>query len=283
MKALLLVCIASLVAGTASARPLERQIIGAEQDRSVSQDDGGGDCESFYRTTFSSFPAQAQAQEQRELDLSGVQQIRVAAAPEGGISIRGWNRSSARLVICRYAVANTQEHAARVLGTTHISSRNGEIAATGPHMDATQAWWVNMTLYVPRRANVDVRAGNGGVAIRNMSGHVTAQSATGGISVAQSSGKYTIKTDSGGITLDRVTGLVDAGSRGGAIAFKLAGTALPSIEAKTGDGHIVCTLKGCEEAVPTGGGGNRLRIGDGVPDVRLSSLGGSIWIGPVSY
>ncbi|HYK05006.1 MAG TPA: hypothetical protein VE974_24860 [Thermoanaerobaculia bacterium] len=281
MKALLLVCVASLAFATASARPLERQIIGAEQDRTVAA--GGDDCESFFRTTFSSFAAQARAHEQRELDLSGVQQIRVAAAPEGGISIRGWNRSGAKLVICRYAAANTQEHATRALGAIHVSSRNGEIAVQGPQMDAKQAWWVNMTLYVPRRANVDVRAGNGAVAIRNMSGRVSAESATGGISIAQSSGKYSIRTDSGGITLDRVTGLVDAVSRGGAIAFKLAGTALPSIEAKTGEGHIVCTLKGCEEATPTGGGGNRLRIGDGVPDVRLSSMGGSIWIGPVTY
>lgn len=283
MKAFVLACVALLASAAASARPLERQIIGAEQqDRSVADDDGD-DCESFYRTTFTSFAARAHAQEQRELDLTGVQQIRVAAAPEGGISIRGWNRSTARLVICRYAVANDMEHATRALGMINITSRNGEIAAYGPQMDSTQAWWVNMTLFVPRRANIDVRAGNGGVAIRNMSGRVIAQSATGGISVAQSSGKYTIKTDSGGITLDRVSGLVDAVSRGGAIAFKLAGTALPSIEAKTAEGHILCTLKGCEEAVAMASGGNRLRIGDGVPDVRLSSMGGSIWIGPVSY
>lgn len=281
MKRLLLVCVASMAFATASARPLERQIIGAEPDRSVAA--GGNDCESFFRTTFTSFAARAQAQEQRMLDLTGVQQIRVAAAPEGGISVRGWNRSTAKLVICRYAVAHTQEHATRALGTIHVTSRNGEVAVQGPQMDATQAWWVNMTLYVPRRASVDVHASNGAVAIRNMSGRVSAESATGGISVTQSSGKYTIKTGSGGITLDRVTGLVDALSRGGAIAFKMAGTALPSIEARTAEGHIACTLKGCEEATSTGGGGNRLRIGDGVPDVRLSSMGGSIWIGPVTY
>jgi hypothetical protein len=281
MKAFVLACVASLAfAAAASARPMERQIIGAEADRSISDDDG--DCESFYRTIFTSFTSRAEAQEQRELDLSGVQQIRIAAAPEGGISIRGWNRSTARLVICRYAVSNNPEHATRALAAINITSRNGEITASGPQMDSTRAWWVNMTLYVPRRANIDVRAGNGGVAIRNMTGRVSAQSATGGISVAQSSGKYTIKTDSGGITLDRVSGLVDAVSRGGAIAFKLAGTALPSIEARTAEGHILCTLKGCEEAVPTASGGNRLRLGDGVPDVRLSSMGGSIWIGLVS-
>lgn len=280
MKALTLVLAASLSFATASARPLERQIIGAEQDSSRSV--GGGDCESFFRTTFTSFNAQVHDREQRELDLTDVEQIKVTSAPEGGLSIRGWNKSTARLVICRYAVANTKTHAERVLGSIDVSSRNGEIAAHGPQLDATQAWWVNMTLYVPRRANIDVRASNGGVAMRNLTGRVTAHATTGGISVAQSSGKYKISTDSGGITLDRVSGLVDANSRDGAIAFKIAGAGWPSIEATAADGaRILCTLKGCEDAMAAGG--NRLRLGEGVPDVRLSSVGGSIWIGPVSY
>jgi hypothetical protein len=282
MKVLLLALAASMAFATASARQVERPIIGAEQDHSMARGTDG-DCQSFYRTTFSSFEEEVRNQEQRELDLDGVQQIRVAAAPEGGLSIRGWNKSDARLVVCRVAVANTKAHAARVLQAITVSSRNGEISASGPPMDATQAWWVNMTLYIPRRASIDVRAGNGGVAIRNLSGRVTAHATTGGISVAQSSGRCSITTETGGITLDRVTGLVEANSRDGAIAFKIAGTATPSIEAKIADGgRILCTLKGCEEALASAG--NRLRLGaEGVPDVRLSSSGGSIWIGPVTY
>lgn len=281
MKTLVLVLAASLSFATASARPLERQIIGAEQDSSV-RSGGSGDCESFFRTTFTTFEAQVHDQEQRELDLTDVDLVKVTSAPEGGLSIRGWNKSTARLVICRYAVANTKTHASRVLGSISVSSRNGEIAAYGPQIDSTQAWWVNMTLYVPRRANIDVRAANGGVAMRNLTGRVTAHATTGGISVAQSSGKYKISTDSGGITLDRVSGLIDANSRDGAIAFKIAGAGWPSIEATAADGdRILCTLKECEDAMAAGG--NRLRLGEGVPDVRLSSIGGSIWIGPVSY
>jgi hypothetical protein len=280
MKGLLFVLAGLLAAAPATARSMERQIIGAEQDPSARAN--GGDCESFYRTTFTSFPAQVHDQEQRELDLEDVDLIKVTSAQEGGLSIRGWNKPGARLVICRYAVASNKAHAMRVLGSISISSRNGEIAAYGPQLDATQAWWVNMTLYVPRRSNLDVRAANGGVAMRNLSGRVTAHATTGGISVSQSSGKYKISTDTGGITLDRVSGLVDANSRDGAIAFKIAGSALPSIEATAADGgHILCTLKGCEDALAANS--SRLRLGDGVPDVRLSSMGGSIWIGPVSY
>ncbi|MDQ3282361.1 MAG: DUF4097 domain-containing protein [Acidobacteriota bacterium] len=270
---------AALALGTASARPLERQIIGAEHDHSAA---AAGDCEHFYTTTFTSFVSQVHDQEQRELDLSGVSQISVASAPEGGLSVRGWNRPGARLVICRYAVANTRDQAKRVLGSISISSHNGEIAAFGPPMDLTQAWWVNMILYVPKHASLDVRAANGGVAIRNMSGRVTARATAGGISVAQSTGKYRISTETGGITLDRVSGLVDANSRGGAIAFKVAGTDVPTLDAKTADGQIRCTLKNCDDD-SFSADGNHLRLGDGVPDVRLSSDAGLIWIGPVTY
>ncbi|HEX8619226.1 MAG TPA: hypothetical protein VF911_16715 [Thermoanaerobaculia bacterium] len=281
MKALLLACAAWLTFASAPAHAVERQIIGAEQDHSAPSQ--GDDCSSFYRTTFTSFPARAHDEERREVEVSGVPQVRVSSAPEGGISIRGWNRPTARLVICRYAVADTLVHANRTLGEINVTSRNGEIAASGPPIDATQAWWVNMTLYVPRRTTVDVQAGNGGVAIRYMAGRVSASSATGGISVAQSSGTYSIRTDSGGITLDRVTGLIDAISRGGAIAFKVAPAATPSIEAKSAEGRILCTLKGCETALEAANGMSRVRIGEGTPDVRLSSSGGSIWIGPVTY
>jgi DUF4097 and DUF4098 domain-containing protein YvlB len=278
MKALLLaVCVLVVAADTPAA---ERQMIGAEQDHSQA---AAGDCEHFYKTTFTSFGEQIHDQEQREISLEGIEQIRVTAAQEGGLSIRGWNKPHARLVVCRYAVANTRQHAMRLMSRIGVSSANGEIIARGPKIDATQAWWVNMILYLPRNANAEVQAANGAVAIRNMSGRITAKSTSGGISIAQSSGRYKVTTESGGITLDRITGSVDAASRDGAIALKVAGAETPSVEAKTADaGHILCTLKSCESSAMTA---NRttLRLGEGVPDFRLATTGASIFIGPVTY
>jgi len=101
------------------------------------------------------------------------------------------------------------------------------------------------------------------------------------VSVAQSSGRYRITTDSGGITLDRVTGDVEASSQEGAIALKLPTADLPTIEAKTAEaGHINCTLKGCEDGTWAA---NRqlLRIGGGIPHIRLSTTGAAITIAPV--
>lgn len=279
MKALWL-AVSVLVLAAVNAPAAERQMMGAEQDHSQA---AAGDCEHFYKTTFTSFGEQIHDQEQREISLDGIEQVRITAAQEGGLSIRGWNKPHARLVVCRYAVANTKQHAMRLMAAIDVSSANGEIVARGPKIDATQAWWVNMILYLPRNANAEVQAANGAVAIRNMSGRVTAKSTTGGISVAQSSGRYRITTESGGITLDRISGSVDAASRDGAIALKVAGAETPSIEAKTAEaGHILCTLKSCESGAMTA---NRtmLRLGDGIPDFRLATTGASIFIGPVTY
>jgi hypothetical protein len=258
-----------------------RQIVGSEQDHSLAG--GAGDCESFYTMTFTNFRAQLHDREQREIPLAGVDQLRVVAGADGGVSIRGWNRAYARLIVCRYAVAHTREQATRLLDAIVVSHENGEITATGPHIDDTQGWWANMTLYVPRRAVIDVRTENGGVAIRNMGGRITAQSTRGGISIARSSGRYTISTGSGGITLDRVTGHVDASSKEGAIALKLSAAEIPSVEAKVAGGNeIHCSLRNCDEGLGVWGAGrNSLRLGEGVPDIRLSTSGAPITIAPI--
>jgi hypothetical protein len=258
-----------------------RQIIGSEQDHSLAGE--ATDCEHFYKTTFTNLPSQMNDQEQREIPLAGIDQLRVVATEEGGVSIRGWNRPYARMIVCRYAVAHTKSQAIRLLGAINVSNVKGEISASGPPIDETQAWWVNMTLYVPRRATVDVRAANGGVAIRNMSGNVTAYATSGGISVAQSSGRYKISTHSGGITLERVSGVVEASSRQGAIALKFAPDEMPEVEARIAEGgEILCQLQSCEAGL-WGANRRQLRLGHGVPSFRLTTSGAPILIGPVTF
>ena len=258
-----------------------RQIIGSEQDHSLAGE--ATDCEHFYKTTFTNLPSQMNDQEQREIPLAGIDRLRVVATDEGGVSIRGWNRPYARLIVCRYAVANTKSKAIRLLRTIQVTHDGGEIAASGPPNDSTQAWWVNMTLYVPRRATVDVRAANGGVAIRNMSGNVTAHATSGGISVAQSSGRYKISTNSGGITLERVSGMVEASSQQGAIALKLAPDELPMVDARIAEGgEILCQLQSCQGGL-WAANRRQLRLGHGTPQFRLSTSAAPILISPVTF
>lgn len=279
MKSLVLTLAVMLAAGAAARPSLERQIIGSEQDHSLAE---ANDCDHFYKTTFTNFNAQVNEQEQSEFELDGIKKVHVTASHEGGVSIRGWTKPYARLIVCRYAVANNRSQALRVLDGINVSHAKGEVLAYGPQMNDTQAWWVNMILYVPRRTPVDVEAGNGGVAIRNMNSHVNAHSTSGGVSLALSSGQYKITTDSGGITLDRIVGKVEAVSKQGAIALKIESRTPVSVEAHTAEaGFINCSVKQCQDAT-WDAGHKRLRMGTGDPDIFLSTSGASITIAAVT-
>jgi hypothetical protein len=283
MKRLGLSLVLALFAtGFMLGKPMERQIIGSEQDHSLEAE--AGDCEHFYKTTFTNFSQHVQDQEQREITLTGVEpQVRVDATQEGGVSIHGWNRPFVRLIVCRFAAANSREQALRVMSAINVGFTDGRIEAFGPVSDATHVWWVNMILYVPRGVFVDVHAKNGGVAIRNMNGRVRASATSGGISVVQSTGKYVISTESGGITLDRISGRAEAFSRDGSIALKVPAGTSPNIEARTSTSQIVCALKNCDEGLGRWRADKRqLSIGGSPPDFRITTTGSQIVIGTVT-
>ncbi len=259
------------LATSMSTSGLQRRLIVTSQDRSLVTID---DCAHFQMHTTSSLPSQAQGEEQRAVPLAGIGTLRVNASPEGGVSVRGWDRPVARLTVCKYAVALTQADADRTLRDVVVTVNNGEINPRGPEAETSRTWWVHLILRVPRSASVDVLSANGGIAIRNMSGTVTARATNGGISLASCEGTSRIRTENGGISLENITGHTEATTKNGPISIKLqSGSARPTIEARTeGAYDIRCRAKICTESQPLNGGGSRfLRIGGALPVVRLST------------
>jgi hypothetical protein len=278
MRRLLLAALAAAVLALPATATLQRQIIGAEQDHSLAE---ATDCEHFYKTTFTSFAAEVQEQEQRELPMAGLKMLKVRASEEGGVSIRGWEKPFARLVVCKYAGAETKAQAQKALQSITVSSDKGEVTAQGPAIDQTQVWWVNLILYVPRKVTIDVTSSNGGIAIRNLNGTVTARATNGGVSVTESTGDFTINTESGGVTLERIGGRVTATTQNGPIALKVKDAkAPPPMEVKTGrNGDIVCNLKACTDAPGNLRAEVRvLRVGSAAPAFRLTTLSAPILI-----
>ncbi|HSP13908.1 MAG TPA: hypothetical protein VLV78_04060 [Thermoanaerobaculia bacterium] len=240
----------------------QRPLIVTSQDHSLADSD---DCASFYTQSTTSLPSQASSQEQRRLSLIGVDLLHVRTSNAGGVAVRGWDRPFARLTICKYAAGLTEPQAQRTLQDVGVAVSPGEIVAHGPEATTTQTWWVHMILRVPRTANVDVQAANGGIAVRNMTGRVSAQATNGGISLASCSGENRIATENGGISLDKID-RVNATTQNGPIAFKLHDAAVPALEARTDD-EIVCRLKVCSDGWSADR--KRLRIGTSAPQIRL--------------
>lgn len=269
-NAALLIAAAMLCAVGASAST-ERPLIVTSQDHSLVDSD---DCDTFYTQNKTSLPSQANARELRRIGLEGVDLLHVRTSNAGGVSVRGWDRPFARLTVCKYAAALNPPQAQKTLDSVGVVVRPGEIAALGPEMNKTQTWWVHMILRVPRSANVDVSTADGGIAIRNMSGRITASATNGGISLASCTGENRIRTENGGISLDKID-RVDATTQNGPIALRTHGAA-PPLEATTAD-EIVCRLRVCNSDSWTGSR-KKLRIGTSTPQIRLTSNSAPILI-----
>ncbi len=275
MRALLNLAVAVLIALPAFAA-IERPLIVTTQDHSLVDAD---DCDNFHTQNQTSLPSLAQSEEERRVGLAGINLLKVRTGNEGGVSIKGWDRPFARLTVCKTAVALSDVQARSTLRQINVAITNGEIVANGPALDETQTWWVHMILRVPRKANVDITSLNGGIAVRNMNGSVTARARNGGISLAGCAGVNNIRTENGGISLDKITGQINATTQNGPISLKLRDDATPSIDAQTDDtGEILCHLKTC-----AAGNGNwtadrkHLRIGSS-PSIRLTSYNADIMI-----
>lgn len=252
------------VAGTTTAavsatpQPPQRSMIVTSQDFSNLLAD---DCEHFHTRNVTSFPATSRSQEQQEMPLLGIDVLKIHNIEQGGVSIKGWDKPMARLTVCKEAVGFTQQQAQRTLGAINIAFRNGEINATGPAIDESQAWWVHMILRVPKSARLDVTSSNGGIAIRNMSGQITARAKNGGISIATTSGR------------------IDATTENGPISVKLDHDT--SLEAQIADaGEILCSPRLCR-AENYSANHKHLRLGSAAPSFRLSTTSAPIVIDQV--
>ena len=239
-------------------QPPQRSMIVTSQDFSNLLAD---DCEHFHTRNVTSFPATSRSQEQQDVQLTGVNVLKIRTSEEGGVSIKGWDRPVARLVVCKEAVGFTQQQTQRTLGAINVSSSNGEISANGPLIDESQAWWVHMILRVPKSAKLDVASSNGGIAIRNMSGRITARAKNGGISIATTSGR------------------IDAATENGPISVKLDQNT--TVEAQIADaGEILCNPRLCR-AQDYSANHKHLRLGSGAATFKLSTTSAPIVIDQV--
>lgn len=244
-----------------------RPMIVTTQDHSLG---GSDDCNRFHTQSSTSLPAEARERIERRLPDSVPLTIRATQA--GGVSVRGWDRPYAQLTVCKCAAARNDALAQALLGAVTVKTGNGLVTAEGPDGGDGAAWWAHMILRVPKTAVVDIASSNGGIAIRNMNGRITARATSGGISVVSSSGESRLRSDNGGISLERVSGQIDASTRG-PISLRLGFEEdIPSLEAKLGEtGEIRCRLPRCNGAGVWTANRKQLRLGARAPSIRLTS------------
>jgi hypothetical protein len=170
----------------------------------------------------------------------------VDAAPNGGVSVVGWDGDSALLRAFVQTQAPTDAEARRIAEEIHVSTDGGTIRASGPASRRDRSWSVSFELYLPRRSDVTARSGNGPVSARDVTGRLD------------------LESHNGPVTLSGVGGDVRGSTRNGPVTVELSGTTWEGrgLDAETQNGPVSVTIPdGYAARLETGSLNGPMRVG----------------------
>jgi Toastrack DUF4097 len=134
--------------------------------------------------------------ELREINLPASGKLDVDGARNGGISVKGENRSDVLVRACVQAWGSTDE-AARSLASSIRINTSGVIKADG----AEDNWSVSYDIRVPRNTNLGLKANNGGISVKSVEGTMDVSTSNGGISIHDAAGDVRGRTTNGGVSV----------------------------------------------------------------------------------
>jgi len=223
--------------------------------------------------------------EVRPVTLAGGGVLHVDARPNGGVHVAGWDKAgiagSARIQV----QADSEADARGVAGSIVIDTSSGTLRADGPQTREGRLWSVSFVLSAPRRADVQVDAVNGPVAISGISGQIRATTVNGPVSLNELGGDVRARTTNGPLTIvlsgDSWDGAgLDAETKNGPVTLAVPDGYSAQLEAGTVNGPlrlgIPVTVQG---ELPVGR--NRTinaPIGAGGPRVRAVTTNGPLTI-----
>ena len=147
---------------------------------------------------------QARYCEVRESTMPGVNPIDVDASPNGGISIRGWDRAEAHVRARIQTYADTMAEAQALASAVRIEATGTIVRSDGPSQDRDNGrnWSVSFEIQVPRTAMITLHTVNGGISIQDFRGTAKFTTRNGGVTLADVGGDIKGETSNGGLTVD---------------------------------------------------------------------------------
>ncbi len=134
----------------------------------------------------------------REFTIPASGSITVDGDKNGGISVKGENRSDILVRACVQAQGTTEEAARSAMSAIQIGT-GGTIRAEGPSTE--KGWSVSYQILVPRATNLNLKAHNGGISISGVDGSAEFETLNGGINISDVSGSVKGRTTNGGVNV----------------------------------------------------------------------------------
>lgn len=135
--------------------------------------------------------------EKREFTVPAAGSITVDSNRNGGISVKGENRSDILVRACVNTMGETEEAAKALAGRVRIET--GSVIKA--ESDTDRDWAVSFEVLVPRNTNLKLTAHNGGIAIKSVEGDVEFETTNGGVSLYDMAGDVRGRTTNGGVNV----------------------------------------------------------------------------------
>lgn len=136
--------------------------------------------------------------ESRELTMNAVSLLTVDGQQNGGIHVRGENRSDILIRACVQTTGDTEQEAEKLAKNIRIETGSTIRAENAPD---EPVWGVSYEISVPRLTNLKLTAHNGGIVIDSVEGTIDFETLNGGISVRDAAGNVRGRTTNGGVNV----------------------------------------------------------------------------------
>jgi len=228
-----------------------------------------------------------QYRELRESTVAAGGVIDVDAGRNGGISVKGENRSDVLVRACVQAWGETLDAAKAAVSSVRVSTA-GAIRADGPEQSN---YSVSFQILVPRNTDLRLKAHNGGISIGAVGGRIEFETVNGGVSLHQLSGDVHGRTTNGGVNV-MLSGRswegsgLDVTTSNGGVNLTMPENYAANIETGTVNGGFssdIAALNITTEDVKGAGWNNRAKqiktaINGGGAPIRVATTNGGIRI-----
>ena len=136
--------------------------------------------------------------ETRETSLAAGSLVNVDGKRNGGIRVKGENRSDVLIRACVQTVGATNEEERAIAKNIRIET-GSTIRAEGAGDESN--WAVSYEILVPRVSNLKLAAHNGGISISSVEGSVEFETTNGGVSLSDIAGDVKGRTTNGGVSV----------------------------------------------------------------------------------
>ena len=133
----------------------------------------------------------------REFNVAATGNLNVDGGKNGGVSVKGENRSDVLVRACVQAWGNSDAEARSLLSGIRIDT--GSTIKAESSID--QNWSVSYEILVPRNTSLVLEAHNGGISIKSVDGNIEFSTTNGGVNLADLSGTVKGRTTNGGVNV----------------------------------------------------------------------------------